>query len=138
MLAVLDQGIGDSFQSPVLRCCRQCCQPQGGILGAFCTLLHVHGSQCPSLAIAIGIRGRYLRRCLRRCFLTLADNIQGLLESFEPLFLCWSLSREQPDSEWKAHKALRGGLAALVKGGNVILQAWPCGHPIRYHRPIAI
>src|SRR5215468_8572392 len=122
MLPVLNQGIGDSFQSTILRGCRQCCQPQGGILGAFCTLLHVHGSQCPSLAIAIGIRGRCLRWCLRRSFLTLADDIQGVLEGFEPLFLAWSLSREQSDSEWKAHKALRGGLAALVRGGNVILK----------------
>jgi hypothetical protein len=97
----------------------------------------VHGSQCPFLAIAISGRGRGLRGSFLT-FLALADDIQGLLEGFETLLLRWSLAREQPDSEWKAHKTLRSGLAALVGGGNVILKAWTRGHPIRNYRPIPV
>ena len=87
------------------------------------SLLCVHGSQCPSLA-GTGGRGNWVLLCI--CpFLTLAEDIQGLLEGFEPVLLRWSLSRDQPDSEWKAHKALGGGLATLVGGGNIILGPGP-------------
>src|SRR5215510_8592472 len=137
MLPVLDQGIGDSLQSAVLGCRRQRCQPQGGVLGALCTLLYVHGSLWSSLAIAID-GGVLFLKWGSFFFFTFANDIQGLLEGFEPLFLGWPLAYDQPDNEWKAHKALGSRLATLVGGGNIILQAWTRGHPIRYHCPITM